>query len=170
MRSGEIRGLEWDDIDFQNRIIHVRGTLVQNRYGFYKDLPKTSSSYRDIPMLDNVYKLLKAHRKNQIEQKLSLGSHWESAEKLDNLVVTTDTGRPLGKTYLNNGIKTIIKRIEQSGQEFAYISFHGLRHSFATRCIENGMEPQVLNYGFVCPCPPRREIKGNGKDFLPISC
>ena len=144
MRSGEIRGLEWNDIDFQNRIIHVRGTLVQNRYGFYKDLPKTSSSYRDIPMLDNVYELLKAHRKNQIEQKLSLGSHWEPVEKLDNLVVTTDTGRPLGKTYLNNGIKTIIKRIEQSGQEFAYISFHGLRHSFATRCIENGMEPQVL--------------------------
>ena len=70
--------------------------------------------------------------------------HWKPAEKLDNLVVTTDTGRPLGKTYLNNGIKTIIKQIEQSGQEFAYISFHGLRHSFATRYIENGMEPQVL--------------------------
>lgn len=55
MRSGELRGLEWSDVDFQNRIIHVRGTFVQNRYGFYKDLPKTKTSYRDIPMLDNVY-------------------------------------------------------------------------------------------------------------------
>ncbi len=144
MRSGEIRGLEWKDIDFQNRIIHVRGTLVQNRYGFYKDLPKTSSSYRDIPMIDNVYHLLKERRINQMEKKLLLGPDWKPLDKLENLVITTDTGKPLGKTYLNNGIKTIIKRIEKSGQEFSYISFHGLRHSFATRCIENGMEPQVL--------------------------
>ena len=144
MRSGEIRGLEWNDIDFQNRIIHVRGTLVQNRYGFYKDLPKTSSSYRDIPMIDNVYHLLKERRINQMEKKLLLGPDWKPLDKLENLVITTDTGKPLGKTYLNNGIKTIIKRIEKSGQEFSYISFHGLRHSFATRCIENGMEPQVL--------------------------
>ncbi|MCI8270655.1 MAG: tyrosine-type recombinase/integrase [Lachnospiraceae bacterium] len=55
MRSGEIRGLEWKDIDFQNKIIHVRGTLVQNKYRFYKDSLKTQSSYRDIPMLDNIY-------------------------------------------------------------------------------------------------------------------
>jgi integrase len=144
MRSGEIRGLEWKDIDFQNRVIHVRGTLVQNRYGFYKDLPKTSSSYRDIPMIDNVYHLLKERRINQMEKKLLLGPDWKPLDKLENLVITTDTGKPLGKTYLNNGIKTIIKRIEKSGQTFAYISFHGLRHSFATRCIENGMEPQVL--------------------------
>lgn len=92
MRSGEIRGLEWSDIDFQNRIIHVKGTLVQNRFGFYKDLPKTGSSYRDIPMLDNVYYLLKERRKNQMEQKLLLGPDWEPADKLDNLVITTNTG------------------------------------------------------------------------------
>lgn len=144
MRSGEIRGLEWSDIDFQNRIIHVKGTLVQNRFGFYKDLPKTGSSYRDIPMLDNVYHLLKERRKTQIEQKLLLGPDWQPADKLDNLVITTNFGRPLGKAYLNNGIKAIIKKIEKTGQTFDYITFHGLRHSFATRCIENGMEPQVL--------------------------
>lgn len=144
MRSGEIRGLKWDDIDFRNRLIHVRGTLVQNRYGFYIDLPKTRSSYRDIPMLDNVYTLLKEHKKDQMEKRFLLGSNWRGADGLDNLVVTTAMGAPLGKGYLNIALKTIIKRIQKEHPDFQYITFHGLRHTFATRCIENGMEPQVL--------------------------
>lgn len=144
MRSGELRGLEWSDIDFPNRIIHVRGTLVQNRYGFYKDTPKTPSSYRDIPMLDNVYNLLRERKKQQSEQRLLLGSEWDSLEGLDNLVITTNTGRPLGKGYLNNAINTITARIQKNRPKFEALSIHTMRHTFATRCIENGMEPQVL--------------------------
>lgn len=145
MRSGEVRGLRWGDVDFDKRVIHVTGTLVQNRYGFYRDLPKTTSSYRDIPMLDNVYQILKKCQEEQSERKILLGSDWRAAEGFEDLVITTDMGAPLGKAYLNNGIKTIIKRIEaETGEPFEYITFHGLRHTFATRCIENGMEPQVL--------------------------
>lgn len=144
MRSGEMCGLEWNDLDFSNRIIHVRGTLVQNRYGFYKDLPKTHSSLRDIPMLDNVFNLLKERRKAQIEQRLLLGTHWEPLKDLENLVVTTDTGRPLGKSYLNKDIVKIIHRIHGTDGDFQSLTVHTFRHTFATRCIENGMEPQVL--------------------------
>lgn len=144
MRSGELRGLEWSDIDFPNRIIHVRGTLVQNRYGFYKDTPKTPSSYRDIPMLDNVYNLLRERKKQQSEQKILLGSEWDSLEGLGNLVITTNTGRPLGKGYLNNAIDRITVGIQKTRPEFEDLSIHTMRHTFATRCIENGMEPQVL--------------------------
>ena len=144
MRSGELRGLEWKDIDFQNKIIHVRGTLVQNRYGFYKDSPKTQSSYRDIPMLDNVYSLLKQRKMQQSHQQILLGKDWNTLEGLENLVVTTSTGRPLGKAYLNNAINTLTRKIQKKMPEFKKLSIHTLRHSFATRCIENGMEPQVL--------------------------
>lgn len=137
-------GLEWQDVDFSNRIIHVRGTLVQNRYGFYKDLPKTHSSFRDIPMLENVYELLKKRRKEQMEQKISIGSHWQPLDGLENLVVTTETGRPLGKGYLNKEISKIVKSIQEADSEFLNLTVHTFRHTFATRCIENGMEPQVL--------------------------
>ena len=95
-------------------------------------------------MLDNVYHLLKEREKNQIEQKLLPSPDWKPADKLDNLVITTNTGCPLGKAYLNNGIKAIINKLEKTGQTLNYITFHGLRHSFAPRRIENGMEPQVL--------------------------
>lgn len=144
MRSGEMCGLEWKDIDFTNRIIHVRGTLVQNRYGFYKDLPKTHSSLRDIPMLDNVYELLKNRRKVQLEQKLLAGSYWQSLDGLENLAVTTETGRPLGKGYLNKEIVKIVGKIQENESDFQALTVHTFRHTFATRCIENGMEPQVL--------------------------
>lgn len=70
-------------------------------------------------MLDNVYCLLKERRIKQSEQKLLLGPMWKPAPKLENLVITTET-------------------------DFEYIPLHGLRHMFATRCIEDGMEPQVL--------------------------
>lgn len=144
MRNGEVRGLQWSDVDFQKRVIHVRGTLVQNRYGFYIDLPKTRSSYRDIPMLDNVFVLLKEHKKEQLEKRLLLGQDWKACKGLENLVVTTDMGAPLGKSYLNKVLKTTTRKIQLQHPEFEYITFHGLRHTFATRCIENGMEPQVL--------------------------
>ena len=144
MRSGEMCGLEWQDVDFSNRIIHVKGTLVQNRYGFYKDLPKTHSSFRDIPMLDNVYGLLKERRRKQMEQKIAIGTHWQPLDGLQNLVVTTETGRPLGKGYLNKEIAKIVKSLQEMDSEFSPLTVHTFRHTFATRCIENGMEPQVL--------------------------
>lgn len=145
MRSGEIRGLLWSDVDFEKRVIHVTGTLLQDKGGFRRDLPKTQSSYRDIPMLDNVYQILKDRRLSQAEHKLLRGSDWKAVEGLEDLVVTTEWGTPVGRAYLNNGIHSIVEQIkEERGEPFEYITFHGLRHTFATRCIENDMEPQVL--------------------------
>ena len=68
MRVGELKALEWRDINFENRIIHVSGTLkYRNGNGYYKDTPKTRSSVRDIPMLDSVYKCLKEQKRQQLE-------------------------------------------------------------------------------------------------------
>lgn len=66
LRSGELRSLEWNNIDFQNKTINVTGTLKFHKgEGYRKDLPKTSTSDREIPMLDEVYKVLKRQRKEQ---------------------------------------------------------------------------------------------------------
>lgn len=108
------------------------------------DTPKTHSSKRDIPMLDNVYALLKKQKKMQGEARLLAGSEWEPAAGLENLVFTTCTGAPIDKGYLKSSIDSIVKNINNAGILFEHISMHTFRHSFATRCIEMGMSPQTL--------------------------
>lgn len=144
MRGGEIRALTWDCIDFTQKIIHVRGTLKKEEGEFYVDTPKTMSSYRDIPMLDNVFTLLKRQKLWQNENKLHLGEEWKPIIGMEKLVFTTNVGTPIDKEYLKNSIDGIVDKINGEGIEFAHISMHTFRHSFATRCIEEGMNPQTL--------------------------
>lgn len=96
-------------------------------------------------MLNNVYQLLKKRKNQQAQDRFHLGPEWKAQTGLDTLVVTTQWGTPLGKGYLNNGLQTLIStKIQREYPDFEYITSHGLRHTFATRCIENGMTPQVL--------------------------
>ena len=144
MRGGEIRALTWDCIDFTGKMIHVKSTLKKEAGRFYLDTPKTMSSYRDIPILDNVLRILKKQRLWQSEKKLQLGAEWKCCEGLEQLVFTTTVGTPIDKEYLKNSIDGTVARINADGIEFEHLTMHTFRHSFATRCIEEGMNPQTL--------------------------
>ena len=69
MRKGELLALEWSDIDFNNRMIHVTGTLIRVNSRYVKGTPKSKTSRRDIPMLDNVYAILRRRRRELLERK-----------------------------------------------------------------------------------------------------
>lgn len=146
MRINEILALEWSDIDFQKKEIHVNGTLVYVRggEGRYKDTPKTESSRRVIPMLPDIEQILKIRRRQQMETKMLLGEHWKSEKGLENIVLTYAEGGALWDTAIRVDIKKIISGIKEKGMEFAPITPHTFRHTFATRCIEQGMPMQVL--------------------------
>ena len=144
MRGGEIKGLLWENVDFQKKLIYVKVTLNKDGIGFYLGSPKTSSSVRTIPMMDNVYALLKKQKTWQAEMRLKLGEEWKPCDGLNNLVFTTNVGSPIDKEYLKNSMDGIVKRINADGIEFEHITMHTFRHSFATRCIESGMNPQTL--------------------------
>lgn len=143
MRLGELRGLMWEDIDFKEKIIHVRRTM---RYfhgkGTMLDAPKTESSNRDIPMLDNVYEVLKQHRKEQLKTKLYLGEFWKA--DFENLVFTNRWGSHLSDTAINMDMGKIEGKIKETGVEFEHIYPHVLRHTFATRGLEKGIPPKVM--------------------------
>lgn len=144
MRNGELRALEWSDVDFTNKMIHVTGTLIYTQGEYRKGTPKSRTSKRDIPMLNNVYSILKKRRKELLELKMLLGDKWRPEAGLDNLVFTNEFGSLIKHTTIQYYMTHIQKKIMKDDIEWEPIHVHTLRHTFATRCIENGMQPQVL--------------------------
>lgn len=120
LRSGELRGLTWSDIDFRKREISINKTLVYikdmetKKYVFKYQTPKTKNSIRIIPMQESVYKALK-RQKIQLKEMQLMCEGWENLEGFE----------PIPHFYP-----------------------HALRHTFATRCFEAGIEAKVVQ-GFL---------------------
>ena len=136
VRSSELRGLKWDDIDFQNRIIHIRRNVTHdsNNNRFITGELKTSSGQRDIPMTKTVYNLLMSIKRQQADRKQKVISF----EFADHVFLNRN-----GKLLPNSNYDRYLEKIcDKAGIE--RISMHTLRHTFATRCIESGMKPKTL--------------------------
>ena len=135
MRNGEIRGLKYSDIDKKKGVIHIQRTLkyIEGR-GYFEDTPKTLTSRRDIPLTADLEALLDTQR-----------NYWElKVERLDRYLFCNEKGEPLSRDRLQSEINRIVKRIQAEGHNFPRITPHIFRHTFATRAIEAGMQPQVL--------------------------
>lgn len=137
MRNGELRGLQWSDVDFKNRIIHVNHTLIYTKdKGHFLDEPKTKCSKRDIPMIDQCYELLR-----------KLHSAWRNQTIIS---ITQDDFvfhygmEQLTRDRVTAELNRITKQMNDKGCDMMHVTCHSLRHTFATRAIENGMQPQVL--------------------------
>ena len=124
MRIGEICALTWDDLDVENGIIHVRKTIqriyVIEEHRKYTevilDTPKTKNSIREIPMTKNLLKMIRPIK------KIVNG----------NFYVLTNEPKPTEPRTYRNYYKQFMQSLG-----LPLIKFHGLRHSFATRCIES---------------------------------
>ncbi len=136
VRSSELRGLKWDDIDFQNRIIHIRRNVTYDSSNnrFVTGELKTHSGQRDIPMTQTAYELLVRIKRRQEKQKYKVISF----EFADHVFLNRNC-----KLLPNSNYDRCLEKIcHKAGIE--KISMHTLRHTFATRCIESGMKPKTL--------------------------
>lgn len=132
MRIGEICALTWEDIDTDNGIIHVRKTIQRiyviedgkRRTELLLDSPKTKNSIREIPMSRDLLRMLKPFKK---------------IVNPDFFVLTNDAKPTEPRTY-RSYYKNLMKYLE-----IPEIKFHGLRHSFATRCIESNCDYKTVS-------------------------
>lgn len=156
MRIGEITALEWSDIDFEKMEIHISGTLV-NVAGMelHKGPTKTEHSRRMVPMLPEIARRLKKHKREQAKLRMKLGDKWEAVKGLEDLVFTSMMGRPLWSASVAKFIKEIIDGVNLKEEMAAglekreairmeYFCPHAMRHTFATRALEKGIPPKVV--------------------------
>lgn len=145
MRIGEICGLCWEDIDWDHHWIHVTHTLdYTSEHGLYLESPKTKTSRRIIPMLPRTEELLHRCRDQQQRWKEAAGDCWKGAGKTESLVFTTPLGRPIYQGSINYDLRQIRETMKSAGKSAKHFTFHTFRHSFATRCIEEGMNYKTL--------------------------
>jgi len=132
MRIGEICALTWEDIDTDNGIIHIRKTIQRiyviedgkRRTELLLDTPKTKNSIREIPMSRDLLRMLKPFKKIVNP----------------NFFVLTNDAKPTEPRTYRSYYKNLMKHLE-----IPEIKFHGLRHSFATRCIESKCDYKTVS-------------------------
>ena len=164
LRSGELRGLTWSDIDFRKREISINKTLVYikdmetKKYVFKYQTPKTKNSIRTIPMQESVYKALK-RQKIQLKEMQLMCEEWKNLEGFEHLVFLGKNGKPISERAfqvtldgiekaINKERECIAKKNKTSFEPIPHFYPHALRHTFATRCFEAGIEAKVVQ-GFL---------------------
>ena len=144
-RLGEATGLQWSDIDFQNKQIRISHTLNYIRgKGRILDTTKSESSERTLPMTVTLYDLLKKIRIEQTKNRSLVGKDWKEEPQLRNMVFTHPTGGTFWESNVRVDMNQISDKIMAAGHEFQRISPHTFRHTFATLGLKNGIQPKVM--------------------------
>lgn len=138
MRIGELSGLQWEDIDYENKIIHVNHSMTyfskNGKYTFELHSTKTNKGMRTIPLTDVATKALK----QQYARKQMLYCDKEPVEGFENLVFVTKNNRPTTQFLVTECINGILKKIHTDYPDITFekITPHCFRHTFATRWLE----------------------------------
>lgn len=138
MRIGELSGLQWEDIDYENKIIHVNHSMTyfskNGKYTFELHSTKTNKGMRTIPLTDVAIKALK----QQYVMKQMLYCDKEPVEGFENLVFVTKNNRPTTQFLVTECINGILKKIHTDYPDLTFekITPHCFRHTFATRWLE----------------------------------
>jgi integrase len=136
LRRGELLGLKWADIDLENTTLSVNRSM-DTLYGPPEEkAPKRQSSRRTVLLVPEAVAALRLHRRRQAEERLAAGPAWRERD----LVFPTTLGTlTLGDNLLKRNLRPLL---EKAG--LPPLTFHELRHTFATFHLASGGKPKVI--------------------------
>ena len=131
-RRGEILGLKWDKVDFEQNRIHIcNNVLYSPDRGIYESTPKTDTSNRFVTLPLETMKLLRKYRAWQNEERLRLGEYYQ----YQGYVFTQDNGQPMHP----DGVTTWLSRFSER-HGLPHINPHAFRHTMASMLYFNGVD------------------------------
>ena len=148
MRIGELTGLQWEDIDYKRKLIHVRHSLTyfskDGKYIFELHPTKTNKGLRDIPLTERAIAALQGQY--FVKQKV-MNNGKEPMEGFEHLVFVTKNNKPTTQFLITECIDGIVKRIHKKNPSLVFekVTPHALRHTFATRWAEIGVPIKTVS-------------------------
>lgn len=140
MRQGEVFGLSWANINFENSMLIVKQNLQYSSEGMNIDSPKTKGSKRKIKVDDATVAKLREWKRYQQEYAESIGDLFPNNA---NLVFTNSFGKPLSAS---NFRRSYWRKLSLAAELPEDCTFHCLRHSHATNLLRNGVDIRTVSH------------------------
>lgn len=139
IRSGEIRGLKWGDVDFARHTITIKRTVIDlsKKQGgvVLQESTKTAKSTRTISISEDTIEALRAHKERQNVEKEKAKDYWQDM----GLVFPNEVGTPIDKANFRRASIAIMKEAK-----LPLIRFHDLRHTHASLLAVKGTSIDVV--------------------------
>jgi len=136
LRRSELLGLKWDAVDFAHGTITIKRTVTRITKGVnQKDTTKTKSSYRALPLSDEIAEILRDVKLQQDEQRHLQPNDYKS----EGYIFTRHDGSLISTDYPSRHFKLLIIK-----HGLPVIRFHDLRHSAGTYLLYLGFSVKEI--------------------------